>query len=145
METYDLLYLNNRGRMLYGDIAGRKCYETLFNATDVCSFCTNRHLLDGSGPVGVYTWEVKNPKTGRWYDCRDRAIRWSNGRMVRLEIATDITERKEAEETLRQTIEDLRDYNALTAGRELRLNELKREVNSLLLASGKEEKYTLDK
>ncbi len=145
METYDLLYLNNRGRMLYGDIAGRKCHEALFNATDVCSFCTNRHLLDGSGPVGVYSWEVKNPKTGRWYDCRDRAIRWPNGRMVRLEIATDITERKETEETLRQTIEDLRDFNALTAGRELRLRELKKEVNSLLLASGKEEKYTLDK
>jgi signal transduction histidine kinase len=35
--------------------------------------------------------------TDRWYQCTDRAIRWTDGRLVRLEIAVDISERKEME------------------------------------------------
>ena len=68
-----------------------------------CAFCTNDKLLDAAGdPLGVYQWEFQNSRNGRWYDIRDRALRWTNGRMVRLEIATDITERKLLEEQVRQ-------------------------------------------
>jgi len=35
--------------------------------------------------------------TGNWYQCIDRAIPWTNGRLVRLEIAFDISDRKEIE------------------------------------------------
>ena len=42
-------------------------------------------------------WEFRNTETDRWFECRDQAIRWTDGRMVRMEIATDITERKQAE------------------------------------------------
>src|SRR5690606_12954324 len=45
-------------------------------------------------------WEFQNTVTGRWYQCRDQAITWSDGRLVRLEVATDITERKRIEQEL---------------------------------------------
>jgi PAS domain S-box-containing protein len=46
----------------------------------------------------VYTWEFQNTVTDRWFHIHDRAITWTNGRLVRLEIATDITARRAAEE-----------------------------------------------
>lgn len=145
MDTYDLLYLNRRGRSLFGDIGGKKCYHTIQKEMNgPCQFCTNHLLLDQSGPTGVFTWEVQNSHNGRWYDCRDRAIRWTDGRIVRLEIATDITERKKGEEELIKTINELRQFNALTVGREVRMIELKSEINALLQAAGMQEKYRID-
>lgn len=145
METYELIYLNRKARSLFGDHAGSKCYATIYKDMDgPCPFCTNTHLVDEAGPTGVYKWEVQNTHTGRWYDCRDRAIRWTGGRMVRLEIATDITERKRTEEALRETIEELRQFNTLTIGREVRMTELKSEINTLLRETGRAEKYRID-
>ena len=43
-------------------------------------------------------WEFQNTKTNRWYHCIDRVIHWPNGRLARMEIAFDITKRKQAEE-----------------------------------------------
>ncbi|HWQ68116.1 MAG TPA: PAS domain S-box protein [Methanospirillum sp.] len=101
METYDLLYMNRHGRSLFGDIGGKKCYKTIQKDMDgPCPFCTNPLLIGNLGPVGVYQWEYQNTLNGRWYDCRDRAIRWTDGRIVRLQIATDITERKHTADRL---------------------------------------------
>jgi len=47
-------------------------------------------------------WEFQNTLNQRWYECRDQAIRWTDGRTVRMEISTDITERKQAEEQVRR-------------------------------------------
>ncbi|HWQ63585.1 MAG TPA: PAS domain S-box protein, partial [Methanospirillum sp.] len=103
METYEILFLNRQGRGMFGDYAGKKCYEYIQQLQGgPCPFCTNHLLVDESGPTGVHHWELQNTQNGKWYDCRDRAIRWSNGKVVRLEIATDITDLKEAEERLRE-------------------------------------------
>ncbi|MCP3848852.1 MAG: PAS domain S-box protein [Gammaproteobacteria bacterium] len=68
-----------------------------------CDFCTNDRLLDANGePKEPYVWEFKNTITQQWYQLRDQAIQWPDGRLVRLEIATDITNRKQAEEALIQ-------------------------------------------
>ena len=145
MNTYDILFMNRWGRALFGDFAGKKCYEVIQKNMDgPCPFCMNHLLIDQSGPTGVHRWEHQNTKNGRWYDCQDRAIRWSDGRLVRLEIATDVTDHKETEETLRKTIDELRSFNTLTIGRELRMIELKSEINEILKAAGKKEKYRVD-
>jgi len=65
------------------------------NQSGPCSFCTNDRLLDENGePVDSIVREYQNTHTGRWYELRDKAIRWIDGRLVHLEIATDITERR---------------------------------------------------
>jgi diguanylate cyclase (GGDEF)-like protein len=102
MQTYDLLYINDYGAAEWGPIAGRKCFQVLQAGQDSpCHFCTNNRLLNAEGkPAGVYVWEFQNTLNGRWYQCRDQAIYWIDGRLVRIEIATDITDRKEMEQQL---------------------------------------------
>ena len=102
MQTYELLYTNEYGRNIWGDIQGKTCWKVLQDGQNgPCSFCTNDRLLDTTGqPSGVYVWEFRNTVNKRWYQCRDQAIRWTDGRLVRIEIATDITDRKRAEEEL---------------------------------------------
>jgi PAS domain S-box-containing protein len=108
LKSYEILFLNKYGRGTWSDIAGRRCWETIQEDQEgPCKFCTNDRLLSDSGtPAGVYHWEFQNTKNGRWYDCRDQAIRWIDGRLVRLEIATDITERKLAEEKIRNLLSE---------------------------------------
>ena len=103
MQTYELLFVNEYGRSIWGDIQGKICWKALQAGQDgPCPFCTNHLLLDESGaPRKVHVWEFQNTVNKHWYQCRDQAIRWIDGRMVRLEIATDITDKKHAEEELR--------------------------------------------
>jgi PAS domain S-box-containing protein len=102
METYEILFVNKYLRNLVGHVVGQTCWQTLqVGQSGPCDFCTNEKLLVASGePSGVYGWEFQNMVTGRWYEIRDRAIRWVDGRIVRLEIAIDITEGKRVEEAL---------------------------------------------
>lgn len=105
MTTNELLFVNKYGLDTFGDITGKICWEVLQSGqTGPCDFCTNKRLLDDDGkPVGVYVSEYENTVTGRWFECRDEAIQWVDGRLVRLEIATDITERKRLATQVQQT------------------------------------------
>ena len=119
MKTNELLFVSKYGLTVWGDPRGRKCYEYLqAGQASACSFCTNAKLLDAKGePNGVLVWEFQNTVTGRWYQCRDQAIRWIDGRLVRLEIATDISERKEFElqlDAARAQAEELARVDVLT-------------------------------
>lgn len=106
METQELLFLNDYGKARWGEPDGRPCWQVLqAGQSEPCLFCTNDKLLDEHGqPNGVYVWEFQNSVTGRWYQCRDRAFYWIDGRLARLEIATDITERKRMEQDLRAAV-----------------------------------------
>ena len=110
-QTYEILFVNKYGRDVWGDIEGKVCWATIQSGqTGPCPFCTNDRLVDAAGkPTGTYAWEFKNTFNGRWYDCRDSAIQWPDGRIVRMEIATDITERKEIEDALHESEEKFRD------------------------------------
>ena len=109
MKTYELLMLNKYGRQVWGDIVGKTCWQTLQSGqTGPCSFCTNaRLLLPGGEPAAPVVWEFQNTVNGRWYECRDQAIRWPDGRLVRMEIATDISGRKQFEEERNSLIANL--------------------------------------
>ena len=50
-------------------------------------------LVDAEGqPTGLHLWEYHSAATGRQYLNFDRAIHWTDGRLVQLQIAMDITE-----------------------------------------------------
>ncbi len=116
MKTHELLFLNRYGRDLLGeDLIGEKCYKVLQKGqTAPCPFCTNHLLVDEDDvPKKPYVWEFRNTVTGNWYQCQDQAISWPDGRIVRLEIATDITDRKQDEAALRESEDKFRGLSKL--------------------------------
>jgi PAS domain S-box-containing protein len=132
METYELLFVNRYTQSLHGNILGKKCWHVFQEGkTGPCEFCTNDRLLDATRhPTGVYQWEFYNTKTGRWYECRDNALRWIDGRMVRLEIALDITDRKHAEEAIRENEQKYRTLFEETLNPILMVDEKKRYIDA---------------
>lgn len=109
MQTHELIYANKKFNKTFGKnnpaaIEGQKCWQVLQkNQTGPCSFCTNKRLLNIDGTPGEpYEWEFLNTSNHRWYSIVDKAIEWSDKRIVRLETAFDITEKKEHEKLFRE-------------------------------------------
>ena len=66
------------------------------------------------------------------------------GAMIGVAIfAQDITERKHMEEELRRNVEELEQFSKLAIGREIRMIQLKQEINKLLDQLGQGEKYKI--
>jgi signal transduction histidine kinase/ActR/RegA family two-component response regulator len=104
LENYEVLLTNRHMRESFGeDLVGKPCHQVFRNESIPCGNCTNDKLLDSDGkPTGVCVWEGKNPITGKWYINYDRAVKWVDGRFVRLQVATDISRSKDLEkESLR--------------------------------------------
>jgi two-component system, OmpR family, phosphate regulon sensor histidine kinase PhoR len=106
MDTHELLFCNSHAERLWGaDWAGRRCHAVLQgDAAGPCSFCTNHRLIQDGRAGPPVTWEFQNTVNKRWYLCIDKAIPWSDGRLVRMEVAIDITERKAQEQFREQYI-----------------------------------------
>ncbi len=104
LETYEILFMNRKMKEDFGaSLIGKRCYREFRNEPAPCSWCTNRRLLDDQGKPGpVVVSETKNPVTGNWYMNHDRAVSWVDGRLVKLQIATDITAYRRAERERRQ-------------------------------------------
>jgi PAS domain S-box-containing protein len=104
LETYEILFVNKYLKESYGrDTTGEICWKAFRNLTKPCERCTKVRLLDTNGkPTGVCVWKDKNTNTGKYYVNRDRAIEWTDGRLVRLRIATDVSEIIKMEEQLQQ-------------------------------------------
>ncbi|NDY71246.1 hypothetical protein DO021_06770 [Desulfobacter hydrogenophilus] len=105
MDTYEILFMNKYMVNSFGrDFTGETCWKVFRGETQPCSFCTNDKLVDENGrPDDVCVWQDRNPLTGKWYINHDRAIEWTDGRLVRIQIATDITELKEMEKKYQQS------------------------------------------
>jgi PAS domain S-box-containing protein len=99
MENFEVLYMNHYGEAIFGEQwRGRSCFD-LFQRDQVgqCRFCTNDRLVKDGVPQPAVTSEHRSTLNGRWYQWTDRAIEWTDGRLVRLQIAVDITDIKEME------------------------------------------------
>ena len=72
-------------------------------------------------------------------------MRDASGQIVGVStVARDITERKRAENELRASNDDLARFNRAAVDRELRMIELKKEINALCAELGQPPKYPLD-
>jgi len=112
METYEILFANRYLTDLFGDVVGRICWQTLHaGKSGPCNVCTNEKLVTSDGkPAGVNVRELNNAVIGKWFEIRERAIPWVDGRIVKLEIAADINDRKIAEEELKRAHHEMETF-----------------------------------
>jgi|GEM_PF-435757 len=101
MNSYKLLYINKYMRDWFGDVTGKICWQSVQNQPGPCSFCDQGKLSAPMGePPSILTNEHYNAARGIWFSIQHRSIHWIDGRPVHLEIATNITKRKKAEQTV---------------------------------------------
>ena len=94
METHEILLMNRHMQENYGgDRTGEQCWRVFLDREAACGNCPVSTLVDAEGhPTGLKVWEDTNATTGRQHLNFDRAIRWTDGRLVQLQIAMDVTE-----------------------------------------------------
>ena len=115
LKTHEIVFINTYGQNVWGDVEGRICWQAFqVGVKGPCDHCANDRLIgpDGSPTEGVVR-EVQFTVNKRWFECRGRAMHWPDGRMVRLEIATDITDRMHAEQRARESAAKLRSTSAM--------------------------------
>jgi hypothetical protein len=64
--------------------------------------------------------------------------------LLSVKATIDITDRKRTEEELRAANEDVTEFNRIMIGRELRMIELKKEINDLCVTCGVSPRYELE-
>ncbi len=129
LDTYELIYTNKQFNKELGvseerSVIGEKCWKIIQkDQTGPCPFCTNRRIVDASGkPCGPYEWEYFNNRTNKYYRIVDKAIEWVDGRIVRLETAYDISEKRKYEklakkyEKTNETLKRLESLESLSGG-----------------------------
>ncbi|MDH4184916.1 MAG: ABC transporter substrate-binding protein, partial [Nitrospinota bacterium] len=92
-----------------------------------------------AGQQGSFEGEYRIMEGERtfWLDITAVLVRDQSGALTHLDgYALDITERKLNQEKLHQTMEDLKRFNRLMSGREIRILELKAALNDLMELQG---------
>ena len=96
-RTKTLVYANEYLRRMLNrdDLSGGLCYEVLRGRSEPCADCPQNQLFDGEGkPLAVtLRWETHNTLLKRDFMLTDRLITWHDGRLLHMEVATDVTER----------------------------------------------------
>lgn len=129
METYELIYTNKQFNKELNfpeekSFVGYKCWDIIHGLQDgPCSFCTNPRLLEMVGSSNEsYEWDFFNENTQKHYRIIDKAIEWLDGRLVRLEIAYDISTKKRYDrlqkkyDKTQHTIKKLESMGTLSGG-----------------------------
>ena len=108
IETYEILHTNRYVKKHFGNIIGKKCWEAIQEQKVPCPFCKYREIYEnGKIRREAHVWQVQNRRNGEWYECRDQGIQWVDGRAARIQVATNISERKKIEEEREKLINEL--------------------------------------
>jgi signal transduction histidine kinase len=126
----------------FGEAGNQKCFELIQKGqSEPCNFCTNHIIRKNGKPTGIHTWEFQNTINKRWYYIYDMAIEWIDGRIVRFEMATDITELKLADMALQKKNKEYQHVNQQLHNANIEyesLNEEYKITNQSLLKSNTE-------
>ncbi|NMG56213.1 PAS domain-containing sensor histidine kinase [Aromatoleum aromaticum] len=131
----EILFANRAFKSIHGfDAVGRTVQGVAVLQPERGDYRLDPHVLKPADvPRELFDGELQHPLSGRWYHVRERATRWVDGRVVRMGIATDITERKQTAEVSRQQAERLQRTSRLITMGEM-ASTLAHELNQPLAA-----------
>lgn len=97
VERDEILYVNRRLKDLFGGLVGRSCFKTLpSDKSGPCDSCCSHRLYPDDS--GGRAWSFHDERTGRRHSLRDMAFQWVDGRIVRLRMASDVTDKLDRDE-----------------------------------------------
>jgi PAS domain S-box-containing protein len=121
---------------------GRPCYHSVHGTDHPPDICPHQlTLADGQ----EHAAELHDERLGGYFLVTTTPMVNEQGRRIgSVHVARDITERKRAEDKLRESNAEMERFNRAAVGRELRMVELKREVNVLCARVGEMQRYSLE-
>lgn len=150
IRTSDLsiVYSNPKFERMFGYEPGEMVgqHVSIVNApTDQDPLETAKEISAVLEETGEWQGEIKNiKKDGTHFWCYANVSVFNHPEYgdVLVSVHSDITKRKNLEEILKKEQADLKRMNKLMVGRETRMIELKKEINSLLGELGRGKKYS---
>lgn len=97
-QTHKVQFQNEAGLKTFGDIAEQKCYEKIAGCAVPCTFCKMPEAVE----AGTISWSEVQTPDNRWLLVQWSRVETSEGVPHVIESITDITDRKRAEEDVRQ-------------------------------------------
>jgi PAS domain S-box-containing protein len=134
-SDYRILFMNESVGKLFGySEPGEFCYRVMHDRDSACPDCRSQEVFEGK----TVRREWFNPKNGRFYHVTDTPIFHADGSIVRQTVATDITERKLAEEQLEQRKQQLEELNNTLENRVREEVEKNREKDVVLIQQNRQ-------
>jgi PAS domain S-box-containing protein len=107
-RDYNVIYQNKLAKRLFGDHMGEKCYLAFEGNKNVCDGCPVKEAFESGESHTVERRTVTPSGAVVFWEYTANPIRDAEGRVVScLEVARDVTEHKQMEETLRNSEEKL--------------------------------------
>lgn len=103
-QRYAIEFVNSALETQFGAFEGRKCYQYLHDKEEACPWCKNEAVFSEGK---VVSWEWHSEKTGRTYDLMEVPFKNVDGSISKLVVFRDVTNRKQAEQTLQENEQDL--------------------------------------
>lgn len=108
-SEFNLRYVNEGTKKIYGEVNGKKCYEYAFNRHEPCPDCNIRKVFETRSYM---VREQIIPKEGnRSIQIISMPFQNSEGEWLCAEAAMDISERKKAEEKLQRYANEIKKQN----------------------------------
>ncbi|MCE5185259.1 MAG: PocR ligand-binding domain-containing protein [Planctomycetaceae bacterium] len=125
---YQMPFANHKFREWFGYREGQKCYEFLWNRTEPCEDCQTYSVMKTGAP---HQWDWTGPN-GCHYSVFDFPFRDTDGSTLILEMGIDVTQRRRAEQGLRELNETLEQRIELRTAELRQSDEKLRTLNESL-------------
>ena len=135
-KTGEILFANRSFQNIFGfDTVGRDSalITVACRPPDDALNCSPDQLTSEDLPFELFDGEIQHALSGHWYHLHERAIRWMDGRTVRVQIAADITDKKHIDEVTQQQQKRLEQTSRLITMGEM-ASSLAHELNQPLSA-----------
>ena len=127
--------------VLRGALVNRPISQFILKEDQDVYYLYRKQLFGTGAPQKCELRMLKHDGEPLWVHLEESVAKDAAGEPVCRIVMIDITERKRMEDRIAGQMTNLGIHNSCMVGREIRMIELKKEINALLKAAGKPQKY----